>query len=130
MTEMTIGQVAAKAGIRPSALRYYESVGLLPKARRVSGQRRYGPEVLRWLVGIRFSQQAGFTLAEIRKLFHGFARSAKPSERWGALARQKLVEIEALIRQATVMKRLLAEGIRCHCESLRECTLLRGDPGS
>ena len=124
MKEMTIGEVALEAGVRPSALRYYERVGLLPKARRVGGQRRYGPEVLEWLAGIKLSQQAGFTVAEIRHLFYGFRQSARPSERWGELARKKLLEVEALIRRAMIMKKLLAEGIRCRCRSLRECTLL------
>lgn len=124
---MTIGQVAAKAGIRPSALRYYESVGLLPKARRVSGQRRYGPETLEWLAGINVAQQAGFTVAEMKRLFNGFPRSAKPSERWAELAREKLPEVEELIRRAGVMKQLLREGIRCGCASLRECSLLEKD---
>jgi MerR family redox-sensitive transcriptional activator SoxR len=125
--EMTIGQVAAKAGIRPSALRDYESVGLLPKARRVSGQRRYGADTLQWLAGIKLSQQAGFTLAEIKKLFCGFPQSARPSERWSELARKKLPEVDELIRRANIMKQLLEEGIRCECASLRECTLFEGD---
>ena len=123
MTEMTIGQVAEQADIRPSALRYYESVGLLQKPRRVSGQRRYEPEVLRWLAGIRICQEAGFTVAEIRKLFYGFPRSTSPSERWQELARDKLTEVDELIRRATIMKQLLSEGIRCGCGSLSECTM-------
>ncbi len=124
MAEMTIGQLAAQVGLRPSALRYYESVGLLPKPRRVSGQRRYGPDALQWLTAIQTAQQAGFTVAEIKRLLHGFPRSAKPSERWRELAREKLPEIEELIRRATLMKRLLAEGIRCNCASLSECAVM------
>ncbi len=123
MAEITIGQLAQKAGVRPSALRYYERVGLLPKPRRVSGQRRYGPDSLKWLAGIRIAQRAGFTVAEIKRLFFGFPRSAKPSDRWRELAREKLPEVEELIRRATVMKQLLLEGIRCGCKSLQECTL-------
>ena len=129
MSEMTIGEVAKKAGIRPSALRYYESVGVLPKPSRVRGQRRYGPDTLQWLAGIRVAQQAGFTVAEIKRLFYGFSRSAKPSERWRELAEQKLPEIEELIRRANTMKRLLIEGIGCGCTSLRECALLRDSAG-
>ena len=126
MGQMTIGQVARKAGIRPSALRYYESVGLLPKPRRVSGQRRYEPDVLVWLAGIRVCKEAGFTVAEIERLFNGFPRSVKPSERWRQLADEKLAEVDDLIRRAGIMKQLLTEGIRCECSSLRECTFLGG----
>ena len=124
MARMTIGQVADKAGIRPSAIRYYESVGLLPKPERVSGQRRYGAAVLLWLAGIRVCQEAGFSVAEMGKLFNGFPRSTKPSERWSELAGAKIAEVDDLIRRATGMKELLTEGIRCGCRSLRECTLL------
>ncbi|MCP3979396.1 MAG: MerR family transcriptional regulator [bacterium] len=125
MAEMTIGQVAQKAGVRPSALRYYEKVGLLPKPRRVGGQRRYGPDSLEWLAGIHIAQEAGFTVAEIKRLFFGFPRSAKPSERWRELAREKLPEVEELIQRATLMKQVLQEGIRCGCTSLQECSLFK-----
>ncbi len=124
MTELTIGRVAQEAGLRPSALRYYERVGLLPKARRVRGQRRYEPEVFEWLAAIRVAQQAGFTVAEIKQLFYGFRRSARPSERWRQLAEAKLPEVEELIERATLMKQLLDEGIRCGCTSLGDCALL------
>ena len=124
MAEMTIGELAKLVGLRPSALRYYESVGLLPKPRRISGQRRYGPDALEVLAGIQVAKHAGFTVAEIRRLLHGFPRSAKPSERWRELAHEKLQEIKELIRRATLMKRLLLEGIRCKCASLRECSVL------
>jgi len=127
MSDMTIGQLAQKAGVRPSALRYYEKVGLLPKPRRVGGQRRYGPDALKWLAGIRIAQKAGFTVAEIKRLFFGFPRSARPSERWQELAREKIPEVEELIQRATLMKKLLLEGIRCRCTSLQECSLFRQD---
>ena len=124
MGEMSIGEVAEKAGLRPSALRYYESIGLLPPPRRRSGQRRYGEGALVRLAGIQVAQQAGFTMAEIKQLFYGFSNSAKPSERWAELAKEKVLEIEELIRRARAMKRLLEEGIRCSCTCLEECTLV------
>ncbi len=124
MIEMRIGEVAERAGVRSSALRYYESVGLLPEARRQSGQRRYGPEVLLQLAGIRVAQQAGFKVSEIRQLFYGFPEEASPSQRWAELAHEKVMEIEDLIRRARKMKFLLEEGIRCGCSSLDECSLI------
>ncbi len=63
MTELMIGEVARRAGVRPSALRYYERAGLLPTPRRINGRRRYDPGVLQRLDAIRFAQRAGFTLA-------------------------------------------------------------------
>ncbi len=120
--KMSIGEVAARAGVRASTLRYYEKVGLLPKAPREGGKRRYDGEVLKWLAAIRVSQQAGFSVVEIRQIFFGFPRAAKPSDRWRQLAKRKLLEVEELVRRAERMKALLAEGIRCRCRSLQECT--------
>jgi DNA-binding transcriptional MerR regulator len=65
---MRIGLLGHRAGLRPSAIRYYESVGLLPPATRVSGRRDYGSDALNSLRLIRAAQQAGFTLAETRSL--------------------------------------------------------------
>jgi MerR family redox-sensitive transcriptional activator SoxR len=100
VTTLTIGEAARRAGVRTSALRYYEGIGLLPAPRRVSGRRRYDGEVLRALGVIRLAKQAGFTMAETRTLLPGFSASTPPSPRWRALARRKLAEIDALISRA------------------------------
>ncbi|MFN8563711.1 MAG: MerR family transcriptional regulator [Anaerolineae bacterium] len=63
--DMTISEVARRVGVRTSTLRYYESIGLLPAPKRVSGRRRYDSAVLQRLEIIRTAQQAGFTLAEL-----------------------------------------------------------------
>lgn len=67
MDDLTIGEVARRAGLRPSALRYYESVGILSPPQRVSGQRRYDATALQRIALIQLAQRAGFTIAEIRK---------------------------------------------------------------
>jgi MerR family transcriptional regulator, redox-sensitive transcriptional activator SoxR len=125
---MTIGEVARKAGIRPSALRYYESVGILPKPERVNGRRHYDGEVLRGVLDrlavVSIAQQAGFTVAEIRTLLHGFSDDAPPSERWRIMAREKLTEVEALIYRAKGMKRVLERGLGCECLRIEDCVLL------
>jgi MerR family redox-sensitive transcriptional activator SoxR len=128
-TTWSIGEVAARAGLKRSAIRYYEQIGLLPKAPRMSGRRRYDASVLTRLSIIDLAQRAGFTLAETRTLLHGFAPQAPPSERWQALARDKLAELDALIERATGMKRLLQQGLRCGCPSLQECELLLANGG-
>jgi MerR family redox-sensitive transcriptional activator SoxR len=125
---MTIGEVAKEAGIRPSALRYYGSVGVLPKPERRNGRRRYDDEVLREVLDrlavVSIAQQAGFTVAEIRMLLHGFSADAPPSERWRILAREKLTEVEALIERAQGMKRVLERGLGCECLRIEDCALL------
>jgi MerR family transcriptional regulator, redox-sensitive transcriptional activator SoxR len=130
---MSIGEVARSAGVRPSALRYYEGVGLLPPPERENGRRRYDGELLREVLDrlavVRVAQQAGFTISEIRTLLDGFSEDTPPSERWRLLAEEKLLEVEALVERALSMKDLLERGLRCECLRLEECALVgNGDP--
>ncbi len=124
MTTLTIGEVAHLAGCRTSALRYYESVGLLPAPPRVNGRRRYPPEILERLTILQFGQQAGFSIAELRSLMVGFGESTPPSERWRGLAERKLQELEALVVTVRGMQRLLREGLRCNCLRWEDCDVL------
>jgi MerR family redox-sensitive transcriptional activator SoxR len=119
--ELTIGEVAKRAGIRASAIRYYESVQLLPAPQRISGQRRYTPAVLRRLSFIQVAQAAGLTIAEIRTLVSEIATDPPVSERWQKLARQKLAEMDILLHRVQEMQALLTNGLRCRCANLEEC---------
>lgn len=114
--------------MRPSALRYYERVGVLPSPGRENGRRRYGGEALREaldrLAVVRVAQRAGFTIAEIRTLLDGFSEDTPPSERWRVLAQDKLPEVEALVERALGMRDLLERGLRCECLSLEGCALV------
>ncbi|MQA89412.1 MAG: MerR family transcriptional regulator [Gemmatimonas sp.] len=123
MSELTIGQVARETGLRTSALRYYEEIGLLPAARRVNGRRRYEPVVLRMLEVMQFAQRAGFTLNEIRTLFHGFGTETPMNERWQALAEAKLRELDELIERAHCMRRAIEVGLGCGCVRLEDCVI-------
>jgi MerR family redox-sensitive transcriptional activator SoxR len=127
MSELTIGELARQVGVEPSTLRYYEREGLLPASRRVSGWRRYPPEVVQVLRVIRVAKEAGFSLPEIRTLLSGFSPDTAPSARWKVLAVRKLPEVEALIARAQGMKRLLEEGLDCDCLRFEDCDLLLGD---
>ncbi len=124
MKTMTIGEVAREADVRTSAIRYYESVGVLPVPQRVNGRRRYDYEVLELLAVVRVAQQAGFSIAEVRTLLHGFSEEVPPSERWRTLASTKLPEVEALIERALGMKRLLERGLRCECLRIEDCAII------
>jgi len=119
--ELTIGEVARRSGLRTSAVRYYESVGLLPAPKRVNGQRRFDADVVRLLGTVRFAQQAGFTVAEIRTLFHGFGADVPPSARWRKLARVKLAELDALVARADQMRQALLAAMRCGCLRIEDC---------
>ena len=123
MEELTIGEVARQAGLRTSAIRYYESLGLLPAAQRVGGQRRYTADVVPWLRMIQVAQAAGCALAELRDLFGG-AVSAPPHEAWRALADAKIALFEEQIAHARQMQALLEQTRTCECPTIEECVLL------
>jgi len=121
MEELTISEVAKRAGIRASAIRYYESVKLLPPPKRISGRRRYNADVLRRISFIQVSQAAGLTIAEIQALMNELDGDKPLSERWQALARRKLDEVDALMRKVQGMKMILVNGLNCRCSNLDEC---------
>src|SRR5260370_5774947 len=115
MTELTISEVARQAGIRTSAIRYYESVGLLPLPQRVSGQRRYHAEILRRLAFIQAAQAVGFSVAEMRMLLHELDGDTPLSARWQSLAQRKLAEVDKLIHRVQSMRRMLEQGSHFSC---------------
>jgi MerR family redox-sensitive transcriptional activator SoxR len=118
---MRIGEVARRAGVRVSLIRYYEDIGLLPAAERVSGQRRYDDTVLRRLAVIDVAQRAGLSLDEIRELLqHG---NDPMSEHLRELAERRLPEIDALIERAQRVRTWLQSATGCGCQSIDECAL-------
>ncbi len=118
---MTIGEVARRASLRASAVRYYEKIGLLPPPARLRGQRRYASSVLEHLAVISVAKQAGFRIDEIKKLFHGFRNGVPAFRRWHILAQRKLVELDEMIVRAKQIKRLLRKAESCKCLSLEDC---------
>ena len=119
--ELSIGEVASQTGLRPSAVRYYESAGVLPPPARVNGRRRYDPDVVRLLRTVRFAQEAGFSVAEIRPLFHGFGAHVPPAARWRKLADRKLAELDALMLRVERMRRALLVAKQCGCVRMEDC---------
>ena len=124
---LSIGEVARLAGKRPSSIRYYEQIGLLPAAERVAGRRVYGPGVVRTLAVIETGQRAGLTLEEIGALLAASLDDAAAIERLREMAERKLPEITALIERSQVVRDWLECAARCQCPSLDQCPLF-GDP--
>lgn len=120
---LTIGSVAALAGKRPSAIRYYEQIGLLPSATRVSGRRVYGPDTVRTLAVIETGQRAGLTLDEIRALLAASPDDQAAIERLREVAASKLPEITALIKRSQIVRGWLESAARCECPALDQCPL-------
>lgn len=121
MEELTISEVARRSGVRATTIRYYESINVLPTPRRANGRRRYDPAILDRLAFIHIAQHLGFTLAEIVLLFEQHDTAAPLSDRWQALAREKLADVERLIRHAREVRQALISGLRCGCPTLHEC---------
>jgi len=118
---MKIGELAVRAGLNASAIRYYEKMGLLVAPQRIGGQRRYPSDALHRVLLIRFATDMGFTLAEI-KLFLGGLRDNTPvGPRWKKLAARKLREVDQSIARSLKLKSLLQGLFRCHCPSLQFC---------
>ena len=122
MPELTISQVAQQVGLQASAVRYYERIGLLPRAVRISGQRRYDTTALYRLAIIQRARQLGFTLTEIRHLFFGFRDITRASERWQTLSQRKLAELDDLMEGIKAVRGMLKKLMtRCRCETLDQC---------
>jgi len=121
MASLTIGQVAREAGLRASAIRYYESIALLPAPERSGGQRRYDAAILERLAFIGAARGLGFSLDEIRALLGGGEADAPLAARWQGLAHRKLGEIDRVLAEATLIQRALREGLECRCTDLASC---------
>ena len=118
---LAIGEVAARAGIEPSAIRYYESLGLLPAPVRSGGKRRYDADVLDRLALIALAKDAGFTMAEIKQLTSETVPTAVPAEKWRLLAARKLAELDEAAARIRRMRRVLRLALDCGCVDLAAC---------
>jgi MerR family transcriptional regulator, redox-sensitive transcriptional activator SoxR len=126
--ELTIGEVARRAGVATSSIRYYESIGLLAEPERVGGQRRYDEAVLGKLAFIGVAQSAGFKLAEIKDLVDGIEGGDAMGGRMRSLSTRKLAEVDALLERTKAMKGWLEVARECGCETPAECALFP-EPG-
>jgi MerR family redox-sensitive transcriptional activator SoxR len=116
---VNIGEVARRSGFSASAIRFYERAGVLAKPPRIGGRRYYDACVLDRLAVLARAKACGFNLADTRRLFHGFREGTPPSERWQALARRKIEELDELAAGIAAMKALLQRS--CECRDLAEC---------
>jgi len=124
--ELTIGEVARRAGVATSSIRYYERIGLLAPPERVHGQRRYDPEVLGKLGFIGVAQGAGFKLREIKELMQGVDSADGMGEQMRSLSSRKLDEVESLLERTRAIKGWLEVAKECGCASPSECALFPG----
>jgi DNA-binding transcriptional MerR regulator len=115
---LTIGQLAAETGVPSSTIRCWERKGLLAPARRQSGQRRYEPTAARSVALLRLCQEAGLTLADIRRFRD--ERAVTPGS-WHTLVEQKLADVERQITALEHARKLLSHAATCHHDDLLAC---------
>jgi MerR family redox-sensitive transcriptional activator SoxR len=125
---LTIGELATRSGVAPSALRYYERLGLI-RAKRTSGnQRRYERAELRRVAFIRIAQQVGVSLEEIRTALAELPDSRTPTRAdWERLSRRWQTRLEEQIVLLERLRDNLSGCIGCGCLSLRRCRLYNPD---
>ena len=121
----SIGEVSRRTGVAPSALRYYEALGLLPAPARVGGRRAYPPEVVSTLGVIRTGRAVGLTLAQIGELLER-SRGGAAGTHLAELADRRLPEVEAQIAEATRIRHWMTAARECRCETLEACGLFTG----
>jgi DNA-binding transcriptional MerR regulator len=119
---VVIGELARRTGLRGSALRYYERVGLLSPQARVRGRRYYSASGAERVALVQLCQDAGFTLREIRTLL---LAGWKRRRSWTELAEAKVEELEARIAQAERAKALVQHALACPHPGLLTCPNFR-----
>jgi MerR family transcriptional regulator, redox-sensitive transcriptional activator SoxR len=124
-TELSIGAVADRTGVAPSALRYYEAEGLISADRTGGNQRRYHRDVLRRVSFIRVAQRVGLTLDEIREALAALPDARTPTQKdWSTISRAWRPRLDAQIALIERLKDRLDGCIGCGCLSLQACRLL------
>ena len=119
--DLAISDVARAFGLRTSAIRYYEQIGILPPPMRKNGQRRYDNSALFRLAVVQRARETGFTLEEIRELFFGFPPGTPPPKRWHQLSQRKIAELRERMKRLKLMETLLKRMENCHCDALDKC---------
>jgi MerR family transcriptional regulator, redox-sensitive transcriptional activator SoxR len=120
MPTSTIGEVAARTGLRASAIRYYEEQGLLPAAERRGGKRVYDSSIFQRIAIINLAKAAGFSLSEIRVVLTS-TDASQPRTTWSGLAKAKRAEIERELELLSLRKRIVTALAQCRCASLADC---------
>jgi MerR family transcriptional regulator, redox-sensitive transcriptional activator SoxR len=122
--DLSIGEVADRAGIAPSALRFYEKEGLIHADRSDGGQRRYHRDVLRLIAFIRAAQRVGLSLDDIRDALHTLPdRKVPTAADWSRLSKNWRPLLDRRIEEMQRLRDRLDSCIGCGCLSLKTCAL-------
>jgi len=121
---VTIGELARRAGVATSALRYYEQLGLISSERTAGGQRRYARAMLRRVAFVRAAQAVGLSLGEVRAALARLPDERTPSKAdWNKVSGTWIRRIDERIAELERLRETLNSCIGCGCLSLRTCRL-------
>lgn len=121
---MTIGEIAERSGVATSALRFYETRGLIHAERTASGHRRYPRAVLRRIAFIVFAQRLGLSLEDVAGELRKLSRHDVPTRaEWAKLTSSWQRHIDAKLAELERLRSGLTECIGCGCLSLDKCKL-------
>jgi MerR family transcriptional regulator, redox-sensitive transcriptional activator SoxR len=127
-TPLSIGEVAARSGVAPSALRFYESAGLIASSRTSGNQRRYERPILRRVAVIQAGRTAGIPLERIRAALETLPADRTPSRKdWERLSRSWRRDVDERIAMLHSLRDRLTTCIGCGCLSIDRCSLLNPD---
>lgn len=125
---LPIGEVARRAGLAPSALRFYEQQGLVASVRSAGGQRRYPRSMLRRLAFVRAAQNVGLSLEEVRAALATLPEGRTPTvQDWARLSAAWRARLDSQIAGLVALRDGLTSCIGCGCLSLQRCAL--SNPG-
>ena len=121
---LTIGELARRAGVATSALRYYEQLGLISSERTAGGQRRYTRATLRRVAFVRAAQQVGLSLDEAREALGRLPDGRTPNKAdWNRVSGSWIRRIDERIAELERLRARLGSCVGCGCLSLRTCGL-------
>lgn len=122
--EMTVGDVAQRAGVKVSTLHFYEQKGLIHSWRNAGNQRRYHRNVLRRLAVIKAAQMVGLTLDEVAESLADLPKHQAPSrQEWEQMASNWNAMLEHRIAQLKALQSDLGGCIGCGCLSMESCAI-------
>jgi MerR family redox-sensitive transcriptional activator SoxR len=123
--KLTIGELSARSGVAPSALRFYEAQGLISARRSPGNQRRYDRAVLRRIALVQAGRAAGIPLQQIHMALETVPSDRTPTRRdWQRLSRGWRAEIDHRIAMLEALRSRLTTCIGCGCLSIDRCSLL------
>jgi len=127
-TDLSVGAIAERCGVKISTLHFYENKGLIQSWRNPGNQRRYAKDVLRRVSVIKAAQKMGITLQEIKEAFSALPNNRTPTQKdWQRLSRQWRADLDARIAYLERLRDRITGCIGCGCLSMKNCPIYNAE---